>query len=178
MKTERWEEFSEEGLRSSGETHSAATTGSPRNTAEAFFVSPLCKGSQLFGDDDFQRAAVKAGEYYAQRHLDMTEPYWGGTLDANCEDKEGAWAAFQAFLALYELTHEQRYLDWAAHAMDVTLSYTVLWDIDLPAGRLRDHGSRPAAGRSSRRRTSTSTCSASCSRRKSGAWATTSDATT
>ncbi|MBP7934455.1 MAG: hypothetical protein KA354_07375 [Phycisphaerae bacterium] len=24
--------------------------------------------------------------------------------------------------------------------MDVILSYTVLWDIDLPAGRLRDHG--------------------------------------
>lgn len=112
----------------------------PRNTAEAFFVSPLCKASQLFSAAEFKRAAVKAGEYYAARHLSMAEPYWGGTLDANCEDKEGAWAAFQAFLALYELTNEQKYLDWAAHAMDVTLSYTVLWDIDLPAGRLRDHG--------------------------------------
>jgi hypothetical protein len=112
----------------------------PRNTAEAFFVSPLCKASSLFAEDTFKRAAVKAGEYYARRHIDMAEPYWGGTLDANCEDKEGAWAAFQAFLALYELSHEQRYLDWAAHAMDVTLTYTVLWDIDLPAGRLRDHG--------------------------------------
>ena len=28
------------------------------------------------------------------------------------------WAAFQAFLALYELTHEPRYLDWAEHAME------------------------------------------------------------
>lgn len=112
----------------------------PRNTAEAFFISPLCQASRLLGETDFQRAAVKAGEYYAGRHLDMTEPYWGGTLDANCEDKEGAWAAFQGFLALYELTQQPRYLAWAEHAMDVTLSYTVLWDIDLPAGRLRDHG--------------------------------------
>lgn len=112
----------------------------PVNTAEAFFISPLCKGHQLFGNAEFKRAATKAAEYYARRHLDMTEPYWGGTLDANCEDKEGAWAAFQGFLALYELTREKQYLDWAAHAMDVTLSYTVLWDIDLPAGRLRDHG--------------------------------------
>ncbi len=112
----------------------------PVNTAEAFFISPLCKAHGLFGDARFREAAVKAGAYYARRHLDMTEPYWGGTLDANCEDKEGAWAAFQGFLALYELTHEPPYLDWAAHAMDVTLSYTVLWDIDLPAGRLRDHG--------------------------------------
>lgn len=48
----------------------------------------------------------------------------GGTLDANCEDKEGAWAGFQAFLALYEMRKERRCLDWASHALDVTLSAT------------------------------------------------------
>jgi hypothetical protein len=31
-------------------------------------------------------------------------------------------------------------LEWAAHALDVALTYTVLWDIDLPPGRLHDHG--------------------------------------
>ena len=100
----------------------------------------LCKGFTLFGEPVFKQAALKAADYYARRHLDMTEPYWGGTLDAQCEDKEGAWAGFQAFLAAYELTHEARYLQWAGHAMDVMLTYTVSWDIDLPPGRLRDHG--------------------------------------
>jgi hypothetical protein len=139
IQTGRWEEFLKRAC--SVQAGRILQAGwAPRNTAEAFFISPLCQAFRLFGEPDFQRAAVKAGEYYARRHLDMTEPYWGGTLDANCEDKEGAWAAFQGFLALYELTMERRYLDWAAHAMDVTLSYTVLWDIDLPAGRLRDHG--------------------------------------
>lgn len=139
LRTERWEAFLQQACNVQAK-RILAPDWKPRNTAEAFFVSPLCKGYSLFGVEDFQRAAVKAAEYYARRHLDMREPYWGGTLDANCEDKEGAWAAFQAFLALYELTHERRYLEWAAHAMDVTLTYTVLWDIDLPAGRLRDHG--------------------------------------
>ena len=111
----------------------------PVSTAEAFYVSPLGKGFQLFGNVEFRRAALKAAEHYAQRHLSMREPYWGGTLDARCEDKEGALAGFQAFLAVYELTREPRYLEWAAHALDVALTYTVLWDIDLPAGRLRDH---------------------------------------
>lgn len=132
-----WEKF----FKRACQVHAARIldpTWKPVNTAEAFFISPLCKGHQLLGDPDFKRAAVKAGEYYAQRHLTMGEPYWGGTLDARCEDKEGAWAGFQAFLALYELTHEPKYLDWATHALDVMLSYTVLWDIDLPAGRLRD----------------------------------------
>lgn len=112
----------------------------PVNTAEAFFISPLCKASNLFANPRLQKAALKAGEYYAARHGTMAEPYWGGTLDASCEDKEGAFAAFQGFLAIFELTRDPRFLERAAHAMDVVLTYTVLWDIDLPAGRLRDHG--------------------------------------
>jgi len=136
--TSPWEDF----LRRACALHAARILRDdwrPVNTAEAFFISPLCKGRQLFGDAEFERAAVKAGEYYARRHGDMVEPYWGGTLDANCEDKEGAWAAFQGFLALYELTRDKKHLQRAEHAMDATLSYTVLWDIDQPAGRLRDH---------------------------------------
>jgi hypothetical protein len=134
-----WEAF----LKKACEIHSRRILRNgwrPLSTNEGFFASPLCKGSMLFGNEEFKKAAIKVAEHYARRHLDMTEPYWGGTLDAQCEDKEGAWAAFQAFLAVYELTKEPRYLEWAEHAMDVALTYTVLWDIDMPPGRLRDHG--------------------------------------
>ena len=40
----------------------------------------------------------------------MDEPYWGGTLDATCEDKEGAWGAFQGFMTAYEYTQDKKYL--------------------------------------------------------------------
>ena len=136
--TTTWEDF----LRKACTLHAARilrADWSPINTAEAFFIAPLCHGHRLFGDPSYKQAALKAAEYYAKRHIPMDEPYWGGTLDARCEDKEGAWAAFQGFLAVYELTNDSQYLGWAEHAMDVALSYTVLWDIDLPAGRLRDH---------------------------------------
>jgi len=136
--TSRWEAF----LRRACDVHATRIledTWQPKSTAEAFFVSPLCKAYKLFGIESHRRAAVKAAEHYAKRHLDMAEPYWGGTLDASCEDKEGAWAAFQAFLAVYELDKDPKYLQWAEHAMDVTLTYTVVWDIDMPPGRLRDH---------------------------------------
>jgi hypothetical protein len=43
---------------------------------------------------------------------------------------------------LYELTKDRKYLDWAHHACDVALTYVVLWNIDLPPGRLRDHAFR------------------------------------
>jgi len=114
----------------------------PRSTAEAFFIAPLLTAAELFGCEAYRAAAVRAADHYAARHATMDEPYWGGTLDASGEDKEGAWAAFQGFLALYEHTHDAADLRRAQHAADVCLSYTVVWDIPLPAGRLADRSLR------------------------------------
>ena len=112
----------------------------PRSTAEGFLIAPLVTASRLFDNEEYWRAALKAADHYIDRHLSMEEPYWGGTLDAQCEDKEGAVAAFQGFLAVYEVNGEEKYLDAAKHACDVFLSYLNVWDIQLPPGRLADHG--------------------------------------
>ncbi len=138
INTSRWEVF----LKKSADIFAErilSETWKPRNTAEAFLISPLLISHQLFNNNTYKKAALKMADYYANRHLDMSEPYWGGTLDATCEDKEGAWGAFQGFLAAYELTNKPKYLKYAKHACDVVLSYTVVWDIPLPAGRLADH---------------------------------------
>jgi hypothetical protein len=111
----------------------------PRSTAEGFYIAPLVISSGLLGSDLYRKAAIKAADYYAARHLNMVEPYWGGTLDASGEDKEGAWAAFQGFIYVYEMTKDTKYLVYASHACDVCLSYTVVWDIPLPPGRMSDH---------------------------------------
>lgn len=136
--TRNWEKF----LRAACDGQSRrilADDWNPRSTAEAFLVAPLAISSRLFKEKNYRLAAEKAAQTFADRHLKMNGCYWGGTLDATCEDKEGAWAAFQAFLALYELTDEPKYLDWARHAMDVCLSYVVVWDIPMPPGRLADY---------------------------------------
>jgi hypothetical protein len=137
--TSRWESF----LRRACDFHARRILDpawTPHSTDQAFFIAPLCEGAALFDEPTWRDAAVKAGETYAARSLTMREPYWGGTLDASCEDKEGAFAALQGFLALHDATGEERYLEWAEHALDVVLTYVVVWDIDLPAGRLRSHG--------------------------------------
>lgn len=110
----------------------------PVSTNEAFLIAPLCQGASRFQDANLREAALKAGRHYLDRHLEMDEPYWGGTLDASCEDKEGAFAAMQAFLALFDLTGDTKWLDAAGHAMDVALTYCVAWDIPLPPGPLAD----------------------------------------
>ncbi len=139
--TAAWEAF----LRRACEVHAGrllAPDWRPRSTAEAFLVPGLCLGAELFDEPRFLAAARRAGEHYWARHRTMAEPYWGGTLDAQCEDKEGAWAAFGAFLALHEASGEDAWLEAATHAAEVCLTYTYLWDVDLPPGRLRDHGLR------------------------------------
>lgn len=138
INTKQWEEF----LKKACDVHIKRIndeTWSPRNTAEAFYISPFLYASKLFDNKEYKKTALKIADYYAERHLNMDEPYWGGTLDATCEDKEGAWGAFQGFMTAYEFTKEAKYLKWAKHAGDAVLSYTVIWDIPLPAGRLADH---------------------------------------
>jgi hypothetical protein len=136
--TSKWERF----LRQAADLHSArilAESWNPVSTSEASFVAPLLKSAELFGAGSHRQAAVKAAAYYANRHLSMREPYWGGTLDARSEDKEGAALAFQAFLELYETSHDPKHLQWARHACDAMLTYTYVWDVPFPAGRLADH---------------------------------------
>lgn len=111
----------------------------PKSTAEGFYIAPLAISSKLFRNRTYREAAEKAAQLYADRHLAMNGCYWGGTLDATCEDKEGSWAAFQGFLEMYERFRDEKYLNWAKHAMDVCLSYVVVWDIPLPAGRMADY---------------------------------------
>lgn len=110
-----------------------------KSTSECFYIAPLALASKLFKEKSYAKAAEKIAEDCYQKYYDLTKGcYWGGTLDATCEDKEGAWAAFQGYLSLYELTRKPDYLQRAKHAMDVCLSYVVVWRIPLPAGRLAD----------------------------------------
>jgi hypothetical protein len=139
LDTAAWERF----LRQACDAHAERILTAdwrPESTHEGFLVMPLCRAAGLFGVERYAAAAGKAARHYVERHRSLREPYWGGTLDASCEDKEGAWAAFQAFLAMHELEGGQDWLEHAAHAMDLALTYTYVWDVDLPPGRLRDHG--------------------------------------
>lgn len=137
--TSKWEKFLRKAC-DSASGHILSKDWNPKSTAEGFYIAPLAIASELFGTKRYRKAAEKAAGEFAARHLEMDGCYWGGTLDATCEDKEGAWAAFQGFLECYERFSDKKYLDWAKHAMDVCLSYVVVWDMSFQAGRMADHG--------------------------------------
>ena len=136
--TSKWETFLKKAC-DAASSRILSENWNPKSTAEGFYIAPLAISSKLFRNKTYREAAEKAAQLYADRHLAMNGCYWGGTLDATCEDKEGSWAAFQGFLEMYERFRDEKYLNWAKHAMDVCLSYVVVWDIPLPAGRMADY---------------------------------------
>ena len=118
----------------------------PRSTAVGFCVAPLVLAADVFGQTSYRLAAEKIANHLAKVYIGYDRIYWGGTLDASCEDKEGAYAAFQGFAALLfdavrrgDREAEARWAPRARHAMDLMLTYTMVWDATYPAGRLSDH---------------------------------------
>lgn len=118
----------------------------PASSGPGFLVAPLVLASELFGNADCLAAARKLADSFARKYFVCGATYWGGSCDAGCEDKEGALAAFQGYVAL--LRHAlktgdrdsvRRYERLARHSMYVMLSFTVVWDIPMPPGRLADH---------------------------------------
>ena len=118
----------------------------PASTGAGFLVAPLVVASEMFGRPDCLAAAQKLAGTFERKYFGYDAVYWGGTLDASCEDKEGAYAAFQGYLELLrnaiasrDAAAELRYGRLARHAMNMMLTYTMVWDATYPPGRLSDH---------------------------------------
>lgn len=141
LDTSRWEAFLDQACTFHAD-RILADGWHPVSTNEAFLVGPLALAARMLDKPEFLRAAIHAAQHYATRHQGTAEPYWGGTLDARCEDKEAAWAALLAFLTLHQETGDSRWIEPATHAADHLIAYLYLWDVPMPPGRLADHAFR------------------------------------
>ena len=79
------------------------------------------------GDERYREAALRAGNW-AYDHTFLQLEYRGGTCDnSDVYDKESAIYAIFGFLSLYDLTHEQKWLDAACGAADYVITWTYTW---------------------------------------------------
>ncbi len=103
-------------------TSKSNTTHPIRFLAELYFVS---------GNKNYLEAARKAGEYAYLNSFEKNS-YVGGTPDnGNTIDKEAAVEALHAFLALYDLTADRKWLIAANAAADVVESWMYAWNFGL-----------------------------------------------
>lgn len=84
------------------------------------------------GDEKYKQAAIDAAEYvwenYGSRGL-----YIGGTNDnPNITDKEAGMLSLEAFLALYEVTNEAKWLERAEAAANYTETWMWIWNLPMP----------------------------------------------
>ncbi|OXM83001.1 hypothetical protein [Paenibacillus rigui] len=79
------------------------------------------------GDERYKAAAIEAGDWsYNNAYLNME--YRGGTCDnMDIMDKEAGIYALFGFLALYDLTGENKWLESAIGAADYTETWTYAW---------------------------------------------------
>ena len=144
--TEKWRRFAGKAADALAAEILSAGWKEPESTGPGFLIAPLVLASSLLDRPQAHAAAEKLAEVFERRYFGYDGVYWGGTLDAQCEDKEGAYAAFQGYLALLEravavkdAAAEKRYARLARHAMNMMLTYTMVWDATYPVGRLSDH---------------------------------------
>ena len=82
-------------------------------------------------DDQYKQAALKAGEWsYENTYLKLE--YRGSTCDnSDIMDNESGIYGIFGFLALYDFTGEQRYLDALIAAADYTETWTYVWSFPV-----------------------------------------------
>ncbi|HEY3285028.1 MAG TPA: hypothetical protein VGN26_22375 [Armatimonadota bacterium] len=84
------------------------------------------------GEEAYRAAALRAAEF-CHRTVHQAFEYVGGTADnPNVMDKEAGFLAMDAFLALWDLTGEKRWLESAAQAGDFTETWQYSWDLPVP----------------------------------------------
>jgi len=83
------------------------------------------------GTEGYKRAALRAGAWsYDNLYVNME--YRGGTCDnLDIMDKEAGIYALFAFLSLYDLTQEARWLEAACGAADYVETFTYVWNYPI-----------------------------------------------
>lgn len=83
------------------------------------------------GDTRYKDAAIKAGDWsYDNTHKNLE--YRGGTCDnSDIQDKEAGIYGIFGFLALYDLTGDDKWLEGAIGAADYTETWTYAWSFPV-----------------------------------------------
>jgi hypothetical protein len=104
----------------------------PTGTTSYAPVPLLALMTEETGDAKYRDAAIRAADYvwsnWGQRGL-----FIGGASDnPNITDKEAGMLSLDAFLSLYHVTHDRRWLDRAATAATFAESWIWIWNLPMP----------------------------------------------
>jgi hypothetical protein len=110
----------------------------PSTTSGYFVLNFFTKLSQVTGDPKYLEAAKRAGDY-VWLNYQRNDHYIGGPIDApNDVNKEAATLSLEGYLALYEATHDQKWLRRAQAAADFAETWVYSWNVPMAADEPAD----------------------------------------
>lgn len=94
--------------------------------------------SELSGDSKYLEAALRAGEF-AWNNGQSEGIFVGGTIDnPNVADKEAGTLSLEAYIALYEATKDQKWLERAKMAAAFAETWMYIWNVPMPEDEPED----------------------------------------
>ena len=128
---EIWERCGQFGQFVNRETAEIIVGGS---TSGSMIPGALAVASQFFGEEVYLKTARESAEMFYQN--DAVKGYTtGGPAEIlQCPDSESAFALLESYVALYEVTKEEKWLDYAVYMADFCSSWVVAYNYRFPEG--------------------------------------------
>ena len=102
------------------------------STSAAIASGGLALASKRYGHKPYLHVAEEAGRAYYRDYV-LKGYTTGGPGEAlSCPDSESAFALLEAYLALYEVTNSQEWLDYAQQLLPICASWVVSYDVEFP----------------------------------------------
>jgi len=102
------------------------------SAAGASAIGALALASEFFGDESYRRVAVQAAEYYYKNFLSQGICNGGPGEILQGADSESIYGLLESYVVLYDLTGDDRYLDWAEKAAWHYSSWVVNYQYRYP----------------------------------------------
>ena len=104
----------------------------PSGTSSYNPVPLLVVMTQITGDQKYQQSAIRAADYVWSQWGTRGQ-FIGGAIDnPNITDKEAGMLSMEAYLALYEVTKEKKWLERAQAAGNFAESWIWIWNVPMP----------------------------------------------
>lgn len=106
----------------------------PNSSAGSSSIGALAYASKYFNQPSYLALAQKAGDYYYDNHLAKGYVGGGPVEILQAPDSESTAALAESFVALYEITRDEKWLKRACDAAAMFSSWVVSYDYQFPEG--------------------------------------------